>query len=287
MDCRILFAFILALLIGCNKEQPNSVEPRPVTQPRPVAVKYGEATPKRNQIRLLIIKHSRESMADGDADLAINAAKKAAGQGLDIKVIGNSFVDGRAVSYSIIESAATFSAYLEEQIKVDAKSGDTLILFTIGHGFQGGGLQNIGQRKDVMKVIADAAERNKQKIFWWQLSCHACSGLPSINSLSPVQQEYLGMYASSSAADTSAAYVQGKIMEKVFIAMAGESSTLDKNGDGRISAKELSSFLGTDRVFAKADDWAIFGKPWIPFFPVMDRNGTQGTYNEDYILMPN
>lgn len=105
MDCRILFAFIFVFLIGCS--QPSIVAP----VQHPVAFKCGAEVPKRNQIRLLIIKHSRESMADGDADLAINAAKKAAGQGLEIKVIGNSFVDGRAVIYSIIENAATFSLF--------------------------------------------------------------------------------------------------------------------------------------------------------------------------------
>lgn len=284
MDCRILFAFIFTFLIGCN-QQPSIV----ATPQNPVAIKCAveTAAPKRNQIRLLIIKHSRESMADGDADMAIAAARKAADKGLEIKVIGNSFVDGRAVSYNIIENASTFTAYLEEQIKADAKTGDTLMLFTIGHGMTNGGLHNIGQRKDVMKVIADAAERNKQKILWWQLSCHACAGLPSISSLPPAQQQYLSMYASSSAADVSAAYVQGRIMEKVFMAMADESNSLDKNSDGRISASELASFLGTDRVFAANDDWAIFGKPWVPFFPVIDRNNNQGTYDEDYILMPN
>lgn len=111
--------------------------------------------------------------------------------------------------------------------------------------------------------------------------------LPSINSLPASQQEYLSIYATSSASQTSAAYVQGRIMEKVFIALADKSPSLDKDNNGRITASELSSFLSTDRFFARSQDWNVFGKPWIPFFPVMDRNGRQGTYQEDYILMPN
>jgi len=281
MDCRILLVFILLLLVGCN-DKPTTNFVKQHNSVVPLAC----ASPTKNQIRLLCIKHSRESMADGDADMAIAAARKAADKGLDIKFVGNTFVDGRQVAFTIIEDMTTFSGYLEEHIKDQAKNGDTLIVFTIGHGFQSGSLQNIGRRSDVMKVIAEAAERHKQKILWWQLSCYACAGLPSIDSLPPAQQEYLSIYASSSASETSAAYVQGRIMEKVFVAMADQSTDLDKNNDGRITASELSSFLGTNRFFAKSQEWNVFGKPWIPFFPVIDRNGNQGNYNEDYILMP-
>lgn len=285
MDRRVfipLFALIVACFAIFVEPKTTKKEPEPVTS-APIQC----SVPAQNQIRLLIIKHSRESMADGDADMAIAAARKAADKGLDIKVVGNSFVDGRAVAFTIIEDATTFTTYLEEHIKESAKAGDTLILFTIGHGFQNGSLQNIGRRTDIMNVIASAAERNKQKVLWWQLSCYACAGLPSINSLPASQQEYLSIYATSSASQTSAAYVQGRIMEKVFIALADKSPSLDKDNNGRITASELSSFLSTDRFFARSQDWNVFGKPWIPFFPVMDRNGRQGTYQEDYILMPN
>lgn len=265
MDRRIFIVFALIALsfFGCGKPAPKTQD-YSVAQPQAIQC----TTPTQNQIRLLVIKHSRESMVDGDADMAIAAARKAADKGLDIKVVGNSFVDGRAVSFVIIEDVATFTAYLEEHIKDQAKTGDTLILFTIGHGFQSGSLQNIGKRTDVMNVIA-------------------CAGLPSINSLPPSQQEYLSIYATSSASQTSAAYVQGRIMEKVFVALADKSPSLDKDNNGRITANELSSFLSTDRFFARSQDWNVFGKPWVPFFPVVDRNGRQGNYQEEYILMPN
>jgi hypothetical protein len=278
-----LFAVIVACFAFFVKPNPTKKEPQPAVVSAPLKC----AAPSQNQIRLLCIKHSRESMADGDADMAIAAAKKAADKGLDIKIVGNSFVDGRAVSFSIIEDMATFSAYLEERITEQAKTGDTLILFTIGHGFQNGSLHNIGKRSEIMKVIAEAAERHRQKIVWWQLSCYACAGLPSIDSLPASQQEYLSIYATSSASETSAAYVQGRIMEKVFVALADKSTSLDKDGNGRITASELSSFLGTNRFFAKSQEWNVFGRPWIPFFPVVDRNGQQGNYQEEYILMPN
>lgn len=243
-------------------------------------------------IRMLILKHSREHMADGDADLAIQAVKRAANQGLKIKVIGNHFVDGRMVAYHYVMNVATIQSLLEENISVGATNGDTLIVFTIGHGFPSGGLDNVGQRKDVMKVLADAAGGHRQKILWWQLSCHACAGLPSISSLPKDQQELFSIVASSSANDTSAAGVQGRIMEKVFLAMAEKSPNIDPDGTGIITAAKLSSFLNGvssgmgSRVFAIDRNFRIFGKRTAPPIPIIDRNNEQGKYNEEYILLP-
>lgn len=244
-------------------------------------------------IRMLILKHSREHMADGDADLAIQAAKKAANRGLKIKVIGNHFVDGRLMTFHYVMNVSTMQELLEENISEDAVRGDTLIVFTIGHGFQSGGLDNIGQRKDVMKVLADAAGRHHQKILWWQLSCHACAGLPSISSLPPDQQELFSIVASSSASDTSAAGVQGRIMEKVFLAMVEKNKNIDPAGNGMITASGLSSFLNGvspgmgSRVFSKNQDFRIFGKRSVPKLPIIDRNNRQGEYDaEEYILTP-
>lgn len=286
---------IFAALLGCKTASPIT------TQPAPVEQVYGEQQTQTPAIRLLCIKHSREHMADGDADLAIKAARNAASKGLNIKVIGNHFVDGRLVAgfpetdpdvVPRIYDAETLSQYLEQYIKAEATPGDTLILFTIGHGFPSGGLQNIGQRNQVQKVIAEAAERHNQRIFWWQLSCHAAAGLPGIETLSPAQQRLLGMFASSSASETSAAYVQGNIMAKVFNAMAEKSSAIDPNGDGRITAAELRTFMNTingsygSRVFAKDSSEVLFGRFGVPFLPIVDRNGPQGRYAEDYVFLP-
>lgn len=243
-------------------------------------------------IRMLILKHSREHMADGDADLAIQAVKKAAAKGLKIKVVGNHFVDGRLVAFHYAMTKATVQDLLEENISAEATSGDTLIVFTIGHGFQSGGLDNIGQRKDVMKVLADAAGKHRQKILWWQLSCHACAGLPDISSLPTEQQELFSIVASSSASDTSAAGVQGRIMEKIFVAMAEKNKQLDPEGNGIITAAKLSSFLNGvssgmgSRVFATSQNFRIFGKRTVPKLPIIDRNNQQGKYDEEYILLP-
>lgn len=243
-------------------------------------------------IRMLILKHSREHMADGDADLAIQAVKRAANKGLKIKVIGNHFVDGRMIAFHYVMNVTTIQDLLEQNISTDATSGDTLIVFTIGHGFQSGGLDNIGQRKDVMKVLADAAGRHRQKILWWQLSCHACASLPSIGSLPADQQELFSIVASSSASDTSAAGVQGRIMEKVFVAMAEKSKQLDPEENGIITAAKLSSFLNGvssgmgSRVFATSQNFRIFGKRTVPKLPIIDRNNQQGKYDEEYILLP-
>lgn len=243
-------------------------------------------------IRMLILKHSREHMADGDANLAIQAVKKAADKGLKIKVVGNHFVDGRLMTFHYVMNVATIQDLLEQNISSEASSGDTLIVFTIGHGFTSGGLDNIGQRKDVMKVLANAAGKHRQKILWWQLSCHACAGLPDISTLPPDQQELFSIVASSSASDTSAAGVQGRIMEKVFVAMAEKSTKIDPDGNGIITAAKLSSFLNGvssgmgSRVFSVNQNFRIFGKRTVPKLPIIDRNNQQGKYDEEYILLP-
>ena len=202
------------------------------------------------KIRLLALKHSRESMADGDADLALKAAQKAADKGLSIKGIGNHFInkDGRiqVVLWEYGSDLDKLKAFISDQMKVNAEPGDTVIVFTIGHGMGDGNLHNLGQRADVLKAIAGAAEENQQRTLWWQLSCHAAARLPDIKTLTPAQQELLTIVASSTASELSAAGVQGKVMERVFVAMAEKSQKIDPNEDGIVTAKELKDFLNND-----------------------------------------
>lgn len=257
-----------------------------------------EAKPIR--IRLLILKHSREYMADGDANLAIEAAERAAAKGLHIKTVGNHFIDSNGkmrVSTTIrrVYSLPELKQFVVQEMKASAEDDDTLIVFTIGHGFPGGQLDNLGDRKGVMNTLADAAEDNEQRTFWWQLSCHAMAGLPGIDTLPEKQQELFCMLATSTASETSAAYVQGKIMEQVFVAMADRSTRIDPDQNGEITGRELRTFLNEtsrgrgDLFFTRnlAED-VIFGErvSLANKIPIVDRNESQKTYPKDYIPFP-
>lgn len=242
-------------------------------------------------IRLLILKHSREFMAESDANLAINAVRRASSQGLKIKVIGNHYVDGRLVEIHYVSNPNSMKEIVDNSINDEAAKGDTLIVFTIGHGFEGGSLDNLGQRKYVMDILAQAAAKNRQKILWWQLSCHACAGLPPISSLPDEQQQYFSMIASSNANEVSHSGVQGIIMEKLFVALADKNTDLDPDGRG-VTTRRLSSFLRSlgygigSRVFSKNEEFKVFGKRVAPQIPIIDINNKQGKYDEDYVLLP-
>jgi hypothetical protein len=293
MDRRLAFVGILAAaLLSIGFLAIPLPPPQVQAEGPPVACaadEYG-AVPTY-KIRLLCIKHSRNAMADGDANLAIKAAQGAAGKGLQIKLIGNEHVDKRLVGcFHVVEDMPSFTEVLTQHIATDAAPGDTLIVFTIGHGFPNGGLQNVGQRKDVMAVMVQAAERYNQRILWWQLSCHASAGLPPISSLTPAQQDLFSIYASSDANQTSGAYIQGRIMEKVFTAMA--TGQIDTNNDGSVSADELRRFLDTtgsgkgSLYYAKSSDYVVFGLMYDPYLPVVDRQGPQRIYDRSYICVP-
>lgn len=105
-------------------------------------------------IRLLVLKHSYEAMADGDARMAIQAANLAATKGLSIKDIGNYNINrsGRRSAWGKSINLPELKKFVSEQMNVDANPGDTLVIFTIGHGFGGGGLDNLGQR-EVLRAI--------------------------------------------------------------------------------------------------------------------------------------
>lgn len=250
-------------------------------------------------IRLMAIKHSKEFMADGDANLAINAVNSAASKGLRIKTIDNEFVGKNGIlqvaeidfNYKISE----FKKYISEQMTTDAEDGDLLIIFTIGHGFENGTLQNLGARKDVMKAIAEAAQEHNQKVLWWQLSCHATAGLPNISSLTQEQQGLLSVLSSSTASEVSAAYVQGNIMKEVFLALAANNEKINPDKNDVVTGVEFKTFLnqvaGNNRgnlLRMQNLNEPIFGSgiSLANKIPIVDRNGSQKQYPKDYIPRP-
>lgn len=248
------------------------------------------------RVRLLILKHAWEQMADDDANLAIQAVQAASSRGLRIENIGNHFIDRdgkRKVAIVEYDSVEKLKSFVSEQMKVNPVSGDTFIVFTIGHGFGSGDLQRLGQRVEIMKALAAAAEENEQETLWWQLSCHATARLPMITELPKSQQGYFSMLASSTAEQTSSSGVQGRIMERVFVALAEKSTELDPNGDEIITMRELRDFLNKDGsrrgtlLFAASEDEQIFGGISLANrIRIIDRNNPQREYPRNYIPLP-
>jgi hypothetical protein len=253
-------------------------------------------------IRILILKHCPDSIADGDAREAVQAANLAKSKGLTIETIGNYRVNkdgktnramwGGKLSYSDLEGLTRF---ISEQMKIGAKQGDTFIVYTIGHGSGNGSIMRLGQRKVVMEAIAKAAEENDQETFWWQLSCHAGAHLPAISTLNEKQQELFSMIASSPANELSWFKTQGARMKKIFNALATNDPEIDPDQDETVTAGELADFVSKrigekfgKLVFAKDRDKPIFG--WFGrlanSIPIVDRNGGRGEYPRDYIPMP-
>ena len=208
----------------------------------------------------------------------IQAANLAASRGLTISDIGSHHVNrdghirGRVVwgkKYDLNK----LKSFISEQMKVDAVRGDTLVIYTTGHGGEDGTLVSLGLRKDIMKIFAEAAEENNQEILWWQSSCYAAAELPPISSLNNKQQKLLSMIASSSADRPSYWGDQTEPMRKVFVAMAEGSSDIDPNQDQEITAKELADFMNNevrknsgDLLFSRGPDEPIFGSIWTLVF---------------------
>jgi len=249
---------------------------------RPIAVAQYNGEPKA-VIRVLILKHCREQMAHDDANLAIRGVEKAAQKGLKIEVIGN----------HVVTNMEEFRRVLNENVKKNAATGDTLVIHTIGHGHGDGSLMFLGQRSGVTEAIASAAEANSQQILWWQLSCHAAARLPSIQSLSDLRQRLLSMIASSPANQESPAGVEGRIMEGVFVAIASGDPNIDPNQDGIITVDELRSFLNRgsnkrgDLLFARSPQDPIFGiyRP-ANDLPIRDPRNPGQQFPRDFIPYP-
>lgn len=288
----ILIALVVAIVLALALPQHHIPV---VTPPGPVHyVGKVEFNASPIAVRLLVLKHCFEQMADGDANMAIEAVNLAAGKGLSIKEIGNFHInrEGQAQRRLVFYNADGLKTFVSSQMKVSAQSGDTLVIMTIGHGSNTGYLQSLGQRQDILRVLAEAAAENQQETLWWQLSCYASNRL-DITKCTPQQLEHFSIVASSDANTQSPAYVEGKIMEKVFIAMANKDSKLDSNQDDAIVAKELAVFLeSVDRgrgqlVYARSPDERLFGPGGIARkIPIVDHNNPQGKYPEDYVPFP-
>lgn len=245
-------------------------------------------------IRLLILKHSYEQMADGDAKLAIEAVSVASTKGLSIKQIGEHNINrqGQADRRLVFYSSDKLKDYVNDQMKISAEENDTLIIFTIGHGSRSGYLASLGQRQDIQKVFSECAVENSQKTIWWQLSCFASADL-NYNGLSSEKKDFFSVIASSDSFTESPAYVEGKIMEKVFVALATGDVRVDPDKDGIILAKELANFLNVvsqgrgNLVYAKNADQVMFGIAGIARnFPIIDQDGILREYPKDYIPFP-
>jgi hypothetical protein len=248
-------------------------------------------------VRLLVLKHCFERMADNDARLAIEAANLAAEQGLTIQNVGEHYInrDGpadrrRAYSRMDLDKLRDF---IVEQMKIKAQDGDTFVVMTIGHGQPGGSLQTLGQRSEVLNAIASAAVKTDQKTLWWQLSCYASSALPSVQNLPSEQQEKICIVASSDSRTPSPAGIEGKIMGQVFHALAKKDRDIDPDGDETVTVKELSDFLNKVKagrgnlVYARSKSDPIFGLSSIAQrIPIKDRNNPQGNYPKNYIPLP-
>lgn len=268
------------------------------TTPIPGHEYIGKVSMDGVSIRLLVLKHTWEQMANDDARLAIDAANLAATNGLTIKDIGEHNVGPNGqINRRLVFDRRFYGKQLEDfisqQMKIDAEPGDTLVIMTIGHGSPGGHLVELGSRQEVMTSMANASEHNCQETVWWQLSCYASARLPKITQLTQAQQDLFSVVASSDANTQSPAYVEGKIMQKVFVAMANKDREIDPNGDDIVAAEELANFLDkVDRgrgqlVYAKSPQEPLFGlssQAWLP--PIVDRNNTQGQYPRNYIPLP-
>lgn len=240
-------------------------------------------------VRLLVLKHCFEKMADDDAEMVIQGANLAATKGLDIKGIGNHYINsnGQARLWGEKYTLDKLKNFVSQQMKINAEPGDTIVIFTVGHGSNGGYLQDLGQRREVMEAFAQAAEENNQETLWWQLSCYAAANLPSINSLTPAQQDLFSVVTSSDANTPSPAYVEGKIMEKFFVALAEDSSKIDTDSDELITAGEISNFVSNRKIYSKSMQEVVFGFSWARRLPIFDRDGKNREYPKDFIPLPN
>lgn len=295
---RKVYTFSLIAVIGCfsffyiNSPRDEVVRV-PIGETVSVPHQVHSVATEDFSIRLLVLKHSREAMADGDAQMALDAVRAAASKGLEIRDIGNHNIDQTEKLRLVVweyDDVATLKQFVSDQMSLHAKPGDTLIIFTIGHGMPSGELHNLGQRSEVMRALSEPAAEHRQKVLWWQLSCYAASQLPAISSLPAGEKELFSVLATSPANQESPAYVEGKIMEKVFVSIA-EDGDVNPDHNDEISGDEFRRYLNVvrpgrgDLLFTLDFKAAIFGvgRTMPNRIPIRDRNNPQGEYPKDYI----
>jgi hypothetical protein len=246
-------------------------------------------------VRLLILKHARESLAEKDHREMLQAVDFGKSSGLTIQELGGHHIDKDGVHENIVWgkicSLQDLKAFINEQMKAHAVKGDTFLIYTTGHGSPSGYLATLGMRKDIQRIFAECAEENNQETLWWQSSCYAAAGLTPINQLPERQQNLFSMIASSDAEHVSYWGHCVRPMREMFEALGKENSEIDPNQDGEITCNELRKFLKNSKkeliLFSKSEEEPIFGVfgPWN--IPVIDRLEQQGDYKRDYIPVPN
>lgn len=288
----IITSLILTVAFVTKDEEPDLVIQTP-----PVPIHYVglvELNPNIT-IRVLILKHCRERLADNEARELIQAANLAASNGLSIKDIGDIHVDKNGRVNRLVWGDAMdikgLERFVDEQMKIAAEEGDTLVIYTTGHGAKSGSIQILGSRHDLGMAFARCAEKNKQETLWWQSSCYAASGLPKMSELNEKQRECFSMIASSSAGNVSYWGDQPPRMKTTFLALAAGGTNIDPNQDGIVTAGELRRFLDNEArsrtggmVIAASDDEPIFG--WIDLpnsLPIIGPDG-RPIPNEDRFI---
>lgn len=303
----LMFVLLIGTIVGCSAKEVNcSIAYTPdedVLSIKNTSSPYiGKLSISDTMsIRVLILKHCPDSIADVDAGQAISAVNLAASKGLTIKDIGNYRIDKKGKTDRVVfdklhsgNDLEGLKKFIMDQMKIDAKPNDTLVIYTIGHGGGGGELMRLGLRAPFMKILAEAAEENDQQTLWWQLSCHAAAKLPEISTLNEKQQYLFSMVASSPANELSYFNTQGAQLSKLFSAMAVKSKDIDPDQNNTITAKELSDFLtkeyGQKRgklVFAKNPEKPIFGViSEANRIPIIDKSGPQKEYPKNHIPNP-
>lgn len=245
-------------------------------------------------IRVLILKHSKEKMADDDAKMVVDAINVSANDSLDIKEIGNHFINETKkirVAICEYEEIKNLKEFISEKLKINKNENDTVIIFTVGHGSPSGSLQNLGQRSELQGAIAEAAEENNQKVLWWQLSCYAAAKLPPIESLTGEQQELLSVLNTSDEKTPSPAYVEGKIMEKLFSAMIETNEELDVDQNYEITGLELKNYLNKikkgrgDLLRIKNLNYSVFGINLANKIKIINHTGPAEIF-KNFVPMP-
>lgn len=242
-------------------------------------------------IRVLILKHSKEKMADDDAKMVVDAIGKASG--LDVKSVGNHFINDTKkirVCLGNWEEIENLKEFMSEQMRTNKTSDSTLIVFTIGHGSPSGGLHNLGKRSELQMAIAEAAEENDQKVLWWQLSCYAAAKLPPIESLNEKQMDLLSVLNTSDEKTPSPAYIEGKIMEQMFASIS--SGEMDADGNQEINGLEFSEKMnkirkGRGNLLRMRDPQApLFGISPANRIPIFDTNNGRTFPSKGFIPFP-